>query len=556
MQIRYVTLADAFQSAAEEAPAAKGYTFLDRSGASHLSFQTLWDEARGYAATCQARGIRQGDRVLLTLPTAPDFAQLYLALQLCGATPCVLPAPGGQEQGPAVQKLSAVARQIGARTLIAPDSDVPLLREQAITPTVWGVSDLPLGHIEAWRSVRQCADDLAVIQATSGSTGAPKCVPLTHRNVLANLAQIGERLQGNGRDVVVCWLPLYHDMGLIGCFLFVLYWQMQGVFFSPIRFLRDPGLWLAAISHYRGTLSPAPNFAFALTNKRISDATLATLELTSWKAAICGGEPIDPAGLQGFAQRFAACGFVAQALAPAYGMAEAALCVTMVGPDEALQVETISRQALATEGIARPLTDPASADATTICDCGAPVPGTQIRILDEAGQRLPDGQVGRIWVSGPAIMQGYVKLPKVNAQVLQDGWFDTGDLGYLREGRLFVTGRAKEVIIIRGHNYAPTDFEWAAEEVPEVTAGRAVAVGVADEATGTEQLVLLCEEPRNGKLKRAELARAIQLHVGRRTGILPAQVVLLPRNTIPRTTSGKLQRGLAKERLLQNIIVK
>ena len=224
----------------------------------------------------------------------------------------------------------------------------------------------------------------------------------------------------------------------------------------------------------------------------------------------------------------------------------------MYSPGEPLHYETVDQRALAERALAIPVNADGTQPVTTLCDCGAPVAGTHLCIRNDAGAALADGQVGRIWVAGPSLLQEYLNQPAETAALLRDGWLDTGDLGYLRNGRLFVVGRAKEVIIIRGHNYSPIDFERAAEEVAGVAAGRVVAVGIPTPAEGTEQLVLLCEQPREIATpdKLAAWQRTIQSHVGKRTGLFPAQVVAVPRNSIPRTTSGKLQRGLARKMVM------
>ena len=553
MQPRFETLTHALEQAAQHAPATTGYTFLNRGAAVAMPYRELWRMARQMAATLQAQGIGKGDRVVITLPTSPEFAQLYWGLQLCGAVPCVLPAPSaGREQSQSVQRILAVARQIAASAIIGAADDLAAFAGQEPGCPVWDMAQWTFAEAAAWQPVAQSATDLAVIQATSGSTSSPKCVAVSQFSMAANLEQIGQRLRIDETDVKVGWLPLYHDMGLVGCFFLALYWSIPGIFLTPFQFLRDPRSWLQTISTYKGTLSPAPNFAYALTYKRVSDDNLVGLNLASWKAAICGGEQINTPDMKGFIQRFQAVGFSPNALVPAYGMAEAALCITMYSPGEPLHYETVDQWALAERALAIPVNADGTQPVTTLCDCGAPVVGTHLCIRNDAGAALADGQVGRIWVAGPSLLQEYLNQPAETAALLRDGWLDTGDLGYLRNGRLFVVGRAKEVIIIRGHNYSPIDFERAAEEVAGVAAGRVVAVGIPTPAEGTEQLVLICEQPREiaAADKLADWQRTIQSHVGKRTGLFPAQVVAVPRNSIPRTTSGKLQRGLARKMVM------
>jgi acyl-CoA synthetase (AMP-forming)/AMP-acid ligase II len=335
-------------------------------------------------------------------------------------------------------------------------------------------------------------------------------------------------------------------MGLVGCFIFTLYWQLHGVFMTPYHFLRRPGSWLKAISEFGGTLSPAPNFAYALAARRTTEKEAAALDLSSWRAAMCGAEQIDINTLQSFNRRFEAYGFRAGSLIPCYGMAEASLCVSMHQPSKIFNYERVSRSTLAEAGQAV-LTDQTDASQITlVCDCGQPVDGMTVRILDEAGTALPDGHVGQIWISGPSLSPGYFGAAELNAQLFQDGWLKTGDLGYMRAGHLFVTGRSKELIVIRGHNYQPTEFEWAAAQIDGLAAGRVVAFSAFSPDEGTEQLYLVCERPRKSELSVQALAEEVKRHVGRSTGVLPAHVAFVPRNTIPKTTSGKVQRAKTK----------
>lgn len=532
------TLTDALAAAAA-GPGA--YTFLEGDGAEDLPFARLAEQARACAGALQGLGVARGDRVLVTLPTGAAFARVFLGALLCGAAPCVLPAPddGGGDH------LRAVAALLDARLLVATQA-------QAASPALAG---LPLractpeelaGSAHPYAPVPVAPGDLAVVQASSGTTGAPKCVGLTHANLLANVGQIGDRLRVAADDVVVSWLPLYHDMGLIGCFLFTLCWGLRGVLMAPARFMRRPASWLRAISAYGGTLSPAPNFAYALAAGRVAGRDLEGLELGSWRAAMCGAEPIDVAGLAAFADQFAPYGLRRESLVPCYGLAEASLCVAMHEPGQGLRFEGVSRARLAADGVAEPVSGWASDGAALVADCGRPVAGMALEIRDELGRPLPEGRVGVVWISGPSVTGGYLGAPELSAAALRGGWLNTGDLGYMRRGRLFVTGRRKDLIIIRGHNYQPAEFEAAAAEVPGVAAGRVAAVGVYSSQDATERLALVVERPREAGLDEQGLRDAVRLRVALRTGVVPAQVLLIPRNGLPKTTSGKLQRARAR----------
>jgi acyl-CoA synthetase (AMP-forming)/AMP-acid ligase II len=319
---------------------------------------------------------------------------------------------------------------------------------------------------------------------------------------------------------------------------------------TPFRFLRRPAAWLRAISDYRGTLSPAPNFAYALAARRLNGDDLAGLDLRSWRSALCGAEQIDVATLEAFAARFAGCGFGPHSFTPCYGLAEAALAVTICDPGRPLAWEHVSRDRLASDRVAAPVTESHLPGGRRLCDCGPVVDGTRIRIVGDAGGELADGQIGEIWMAGPSIASGYYNDPDLGAKVVRDGWFATGDLGYLRGGHLFVAGRRKDLIVIRGHNYQPADFESVAAEVPGVAAGRVVAFGAWSAEAATEDLYLLCEKTQASELGDDELGASIKAHVARQTGVLPAVVGLVPRNYIARTTSGKVQRAATKAMFL------
>jgi fatty-acyl-CoA synthase len=539
------TLVEAIQAAGQESSAQKGYIFLNGSEADHLPFDTLLVRSKAYAGALQQRDIQKGDRILLALPTNAEFASVYLGALLAGAVPCVLPScEGARNQAEAIRHIVQVGDQLSASLLVATAETAELIAANGAPFRVSTLADLAAATARLWQPVPVTGEDLALIQASSGTTGRPKCVMLSHANIVANMRQIGERLLV-GDDVTVCWLPLFHDMGLIGCFLLVLYWQLQGVFMAPYRFLRRPITWLKAISDYGGTLSPAPNFAYALAAQRVSERELEGLNLSTWRAALCGSEQIDIGTLQSFTDRFAPCGFLPESLVPCYGLAEASLCVTMHRPGDPMRYERVSRLQLTHDCIAVADLAADAADVVLVADCGMPVAGTQLRIVDEGHRELPEGHVGDVWIQGSSVTRGYYDLPDETRSALQEGWLNTGDLGYLRGGHLFITGRRKDLIVIRGHNFQPADFEQAAAEIAGITPGRVVAFGIYQPQEATEQLFLICE--RSSDVEDAQLCETIRVHVALRTGIVPVHVALVERNAIPRTTSGKLQRARAKQ---------
>lgn len=524
MNWRYDTLPDMLTAASAS---DSGIRFL--SDETCLSYRALHATACELAGKLQARGVVRGDRIVVILPIGATFATLWWAVQLTGAVPCVLSASlimKNRETG----QLGRLTAKLGAKLIVTTRRWGTLIPDFSVL-TDEALSAQPASEYRPTRPA-----EFALIQATSGSTSAPKCVALTHENVLANLEQIGRILQTTPSDVVVSWLPLFHDMGLIGCFLFSIYWQLPLVMLSQTQFLRRPHRWLEAIGEYGGTLSPAPNFAYALANKRTPDDVLTTLDLSSWRSAMCGAEPIDSDVLSAFAVRFAACGFAAQALTPCYGLAEATLCVSMKPAGERPITETVRRDVLAADNRAVVATD--ARDAISVVDCGVAVEGMEIVIVDQDGARCGEGEIGRIHLSSPSVMSGYLDAPHTG------DWLDTGDLGYLRDGHLFVLGRHKELIIINGQNYQPTDFERVAATVNGVRAGGVVALGIYNPAVASEELHLVCEVADVEDSK--DVCEQMRGKIGRCTGVPPVRVTLVPPRTLPRTTSGKLQRNLVK----------
>ncbi len=539
----FPTLVDALRSRAEGGGRRDAFVFLEDGVSTPVSHGEAYDRALARAEALREEGVEPGEPVLLLLPTSPDFLYAFFGVLMAGAVPCALAPPAGY--GAAIdfaQRTGRIASYLGARHAIT-TADY----REALAPLL-GETRLLLA--EAWRDRTSSAgatpvavrpDDLALLQCTSGSTGSPKGVMLTHANLLANVRGIGLALEATSEDVPVCWLPLYHDMGLIGCLLFGLYWGTKTVFLSPFRFLRRPGAWLEAISQHRGSISPAPNFAYRYATTRVKDSELAGLDLSSWRAAVCGSEPVDRRTVEAFEARFASCRLRRPCIVPCYGLAESALSVTVHPPGRPLVVDRLARGPLADRG---EVVDAQDGDAIDVVDCGPPMPGARVRIVDDAGRELFEGRLGLVQVSGPSVMKGYWRLPAETAAVLRDGWLSTGDLGYLRGGRLRIAGRRKDIVILRGRKFPPTDFEWAAAEVPGVRSGNVVAFGVFDEAQGTEALHIVAEGDGGDA---ALLARAIRERVAERTGILPEVVEIVPRNTVPKTTSGKVQRSRMRE---------
>ncbi|MEU6829420.1 fatty acyl-AMP ligase [Nocardia beijingensis] len=553
----YPSIVHALLAGGERGTAAASTTIMAERAAAPDADEIAWRHDDLLAVASRAAtgladaGVRKGDRVLLCLPTSAEFVTAFFGALLLGAVPTAVATPGGFGAAEIfLDRFTRLLAYLEPAAVVAAGSvpaDVPLPASvAAIDATVLhalaGAPDTP-----ALTPRLPAPDDLAFIQATSGSTGTPMGVQVTHANLAANCEQIARAAAIGPGDTWVGWLPLYHDMGLIGGFLTPLFRGVDAVLIPPNRFLRHPADWLRAVHRHRGTLTAAPNFAYGYAAARIADSELDGLDLSTWRFLFCGAEPIHPATVRRFVDRFRAWGLPPDALVPCYGLAEASLAVTVSQPRAPIAYDSISRRALAEDDMAVDV--PADdGDALDIVDCGAPVAGTEVRIVDENGEPRGPDLIGRVQFRGPSTTPGYFRLPEATAATRVDGWWDTGDMGYLRDGRLRVTGRRKDLIIIRGANYLPTDFEIAAEQVPGVRPGGVVAVGVTDAEGMSEELHLVVESALAPEEYDA-LARAIRAAVSKRTGVLAAGVRIVAPRSIPKTTSGKVQRAAARHLL-------
>jgi fatty-acyl-CoA synthase len=340
--------------------------------------------------------------------------------------------------------------------------------------------------------------------------------------------------------VAVSWLPLYHDMGLIGFILGPLIYIGPVIILSTTSFARDPRVWLKAIDRYRGTITFAPNFAYAQVVKRLRRQDLVTLDLSCLRVAGCGAEPIQAQTLRSFAECLAPTGFRAEALMPSYGLAESTLAVSLHPRETSLRTELLDAEAFKS-GKAQPATEN-QGRASELVSCGFPLPGHQVAIVNEAGEVLPEREIGEVLVKGPSVAAGYFRNPEATAAAWRDGWLHTGDLGYLANGELFICGRSRELIIIRGANYYPQDIELMVRDLPGIKRGNVAAFGVNEGAE--ERLVIVAEaEAREGEALRQAIASRIQETVG----LEVYRVVLVPAGTLLRTTSGKLRRRRIKQ---------
>ncbi len=392
------------------------------------------------------------------------------------------------------------------------------------------------------------ADDIAFLQFSSGSTSQPKGAEVRNSNLDANIRCIAESLGFNARhDVGVSWLPLFHDMGLIGMILAGLSRGLPLVSMPPMSFIKNPAIWLQAISRYNGTHSFAPNFAYGLCDKRINDYQLEGVSLDSWRIAGCGAEPIQHRTLRQFARRFAEFGFRSNALFPCYGLAESTLACTFPQVDAEMIVDRVSREVMVTEGKAIPSEE--EGETLSFVNCGKVFGGHDLRIVDSDGHPCAEREVGEVHISGPSVVRGYYNNQAESSSCWDGKWFKTGDLGYLCNDELYVCGRLKECIIVSGKNYYPTDIEQIVCSNPAIRKGNAISFSVCD-STSTEQLIIIAETKEKAK-HYASITKELKGAIRGQIGLVPEEVLLVPPGTLPKTSSGKLQRTQARRLYLE-----
>jgi fatty-acyl-CoA synthase len=507
------------------------------------------EQALVVAADLVARGVQKGDRVALVLPTSPDFVQCFFGVLCAGAIPVPLYPPVRLGKLDEYHRGTAAMLAAVDAALVVTDQRIRRFVGVAVqnsAPRLGCVTASSLGGYNSCE-VEAAADDVALIQFSSGTTHDPKPVALTHANLLWNLAAIERHItaeMGADDPIGVTWLPLYHDMGLIGNLLSAFYVPVPLVLLPPELFVARPAAWLRAISRHRGTHSAAPNFAFGLCLKRIGDDELNGVDLSSWRLCLNGAEAVSAAVQRRFSERFGPWGFRASALTPCYGMAEASLAVTFKPVGTSFSTLGVDAAKLAAEGVVKP-------GAKEVVSVGRPLAGVEVEIRDSYGLRLRPGRVGHVVVRGPSIMAGYFDRPDLTDQVLHGGWLDSGDLGFVHHGELFVCGRHKEIVIVRGANHAPEEFEAALDGLPGVRSGCAAAVGFVPADRHEEALAMLVETTSDAP---STLTQDVASRVQERTGILPAHVELLAPGTLPKTTSGKLRRREARIQWLTGML--
>ena len=560
----FVTIGEALDYAAK---GRRGLNFFDARAALTRAYPyaELHADARAYAGRLIAAGVRPGERVALIAETSAEFVALFFGAIYAGALPTPLPLPtsfGGRDAyvGQIRTQLEScdpllVLSPPGLFALVA-DAAAPLARCTAHDWAAFALLPAPTLDLP-----QAAPDDTAYLQYSSGSTRFPHGVAVTHRALLANLFGHATCTQVQDDDRVVSWLPFYHDMGLVGCLLSPLATQMSADYLATDDFARRPLSWLTLVSRNEGhSLSYSPTFGYDICARRISSSidVAARFDLSRWRVAGNGADMIRPDVMQAFVDAFYKAGFEASAFLPSYGLAEATLAVSMMPIGEGIVTDLVDERVLSGEGyagfgagIARDALKPARYRA--IVNCGKPLPGLTVEVRGDCGARVPDRHIGRIFVHGEGVMQGYFRDEAATRAVLgADGWLDTGDMGYLADGYIYIVGRAKDMIIVNGKNHWPQDIEWAIEQLPGFKAGDIAAFSITTPG-GEEAPAVLVQCRVSDSVERSALRDAIRNKVRAITG-MSCVVELVPPRTLPRTSSGKLSRSKARSQYLSGEI--
>jgi acyl carrier protein len=544
------TLLDALDWHAARHPDRLQVHLYGEDGEQELNYAAIRAGAAACAGRLAALGLQPGQAAAIMLPTGRDYLFSFFGILMAGGIPVPLypPARPAQIEEHLRRHAGILANCRAAVLITVPEAKTValLLRAQVESLQQVLMPDDLAGGDAAFAPLPAKPGDIAFLQYTSGSTGNPKGVVLTHANLVANIRAMGEAVQASANDVFVSWLPLYHDMGLIGAWFAALYLGFPTVLMSPLAFLTQPSRWLWAIHRHRGTLSGGPNFSYEFCLKRIEDAELEGLDLSCWRYAFNGAEPVSPDTLAAFARRFARYGLAASALQPVYGLAEASVGLAFPAPGTHYRIDRIERAAFQDRGLARPAA-PGDAGALALPCCGRVISEHELRVVDAAGVELADRQEGRLQFRGASATSGYYRNPEQTKQLFAGAWLDTGDLAYLADGELYLSGRAKDVIIRGGRNLYPYELEQAVGALPGIRKGCVAVFASSDPANGTERVVVLAETRENGADALDALRRSINDCAVDLIGMPADDIVLAPPHTVLKTSSGKIRRAASRE---------
>ncbi|MGE0621952.1 MAG: AMP-binding protein [Pseudomonadales bacterium] len=521
----------------------------DSSHPVEITYADLQQAAERIAVGLIAQGLTPSQAVAIMLPTSRAYLETFFGVLLAGGIPVPIYPPARPSQlEDHLRRHAKLLDNADARLLVTVPEGLTvgrLLRRQVQHLEAVVTPDELRSHGGDYTPVTAAPNDIAFLQYTSGSTGQPKGVILTHANLIANIRAMGDWVQATPEDVFVSWLPLYHDMGLIGAWLGSLYYAMLSVLMPPTAFLTRPWRWLQTIERHRATITAAPNFAWELCLTKIPDQAIEGLDLSSLRLAFNGAEPVRPHTLRAFRERFEPHGLNPGAIAPVFGLAEAAVGLTFPPLGRGPLIDRVERDPFERSGRALPAADDDT--ALEFVACGQPLRGYEVRIIDDAGRELADRETGHLQFRGPSATQGYRSNPEATARLFQGDWLDTGDLAYIAEGDVYLTGRVKDVIIRAGRNIHPYELEEAVGGLDDVRKGCVAVFGSADPESEVERLIVVAETRATDPAALADLKQGIENLSSDLLGVSPDDVVLAPPRTVLKTSSGKIRRAACRE---------
>ena len=551
------TLPDILRMHLQERPDFPVLRFLSKEECDTVTYEGLLAGSAAYAIALKEAGIRPGEPVVIILKHGQQLVYAFFGAMLNGSIPSIMPY--------LTEKLSPERYRESLRSLISITEPAAMITYPDFSNEVSAATDdrdsvravllsseVEIGDGFAGLTLKDFnarPEDIVLLQHSSGTTGLQKGVALSHHAVLNQINAYAQAMQLTAEDVVVSWLPLYHDMGLIAGFLLPILAGNELVLMSPFEWVRAPFRLMQAVSTYKGTLSWLPNFAYNFCAKKIRDRHLEGVDLSTWRAISNCSEPMRWESHQVFFERFKSYGLRYEALATCYAMAENVFAVTQGGIESGVTVDIVDRRKLQEERLAKPTE--AGDHALKMLSAGKPIPGTEVRILDADRQALPERHLGEIALRSDCMLTGYYHRDDLTQQAFHEGWYLTGDLGYIADGELYVTGRQKELIIVGGKNIYPQDLEELAREVPGVHPGRVVAFGVFNESIGTEEVAIVAETDEPDEAERRNIRAAIREKVNTGSDVILRYVEVVDRQWLIKTSSGKISRKANREKYLQ-----
>jgi fatty-acyl-CoA synthase len=551
------TLLDLAQRQYAERPDATAIIFIpaDNSPTRTITAREFFDNAGRYAEALRNVQVAPRDLAILVMEHSEALLYAFWGAMMLGAIPSIFPFLS-DKLDPVMyfERVKALVKHSGAKAVIVSEQFAGQLADllKDIEVRVITDSDLKPGEGKASFSPGVGGPDIAFLQHSSGTTGLQKGVALSHGAVLNQIVSYSRAIRLSAADRIVSWLPLYHDMGLIAGFIMPIAQGIPLVLMSPFHWIRDPKILLWAIHEHRGTLCWLPNFAYNFLATRVRDNHIQGVDLSTMRAFVNCSEPMRVESHRMFANRFAPYGARPEALTTCYAMAENTFAVTQGGIDGPVTVDVISRAALADSHRAEP-TSNGNGLTMEMLSCGRPIPNCEMKIVDDSRNTLPERHIGEVAIHSDSMLSGYYHRDDLTAQVMFDGWYLTGDLGYIADGELYITGRKKDLIIVGGKNVYPQDLEAIANEAPGVHPGRVVAFGVPDERLGTEAIVLVCEVDSEDEDKRAEIGREVRARIAQQTETAVSNVLLVDAKWLHKTSSGKIARGANREKYLKEM---